>query len=134
MACASEAATEASVRKWYASTLPEYQKLTAEVATVAAEPVRKNLAKVQVTSEGLPPVQNFADGRGYPQGLLAEVQRLLASAERPDCCFGFSGVGCDLKAGERALEAGCGAGAALFQAAARCPHSSSALGRTMVPS
>lgn len=28
---------------------------------------------------------------------------------------------CDLKPGERALEAGCGAGAALFQAAERCP-------------
>lgn len=44
--------------------------------------------------------------RGYRAGMDAA---LLAAA-------------CDLKPGERALEAGCGAGAALFQAAARRPE------------
>ena len=53
-------------RQWFASTLPEHVKLRAELAAhEAAGPARKTV-KVQVTSEGLPPVKNHADDRGYP--------------------------------------------------------------------
>ncbi|MDB5332224.1 MAG: hypothetical protein JWP03_3375 [Phycisphaerales bacterium] len=53
-------------RSWFASTLPEYINLKRELADIEARGPAKKLAKVQVTSEGLPPVTNFADGRGYP--------------------------------------------------------------------
>jgi hypothetical protein len=55
-----------TARDWYKSTIPEYVKLKADLAAhEAAGPARKTV-KVQVTSEGLPPVKNHADDRGYP--------------------------------------------------------------------
>jgi hypothetical protein len=54
------------LRKWYAATLPEYQRLQHDLSTLEAQADAKQLQKVQVTSEGLPPVKNLADGRGYP--------------------------------------------------------------------
>ena len=61
-----DAAHEDEARRWYAGTLPEYQKLrTHLVSHEAAGPARR-AAKVQVTSEGLPPAKNHADDRGYP--------------------------------------------------------------------
>ncbi|MDB5172672.1 MAG: hypothetical protein JWN51_1445, partial [Phycisphaerales bacterium] len=56
----------AQARSWFASTLPEYQTLKRELGVLETQGPAKKLAKVQVTSEGLPPVTNFADGRGYP--------------------------------------------------------------------
>jgi hypothetical protein len=53
-------------RQWFATTLPDYQALVTSLASLeAAGPLRK-LVKVQVTTEGLPPVKNHADERGYP--------------------------------------------------------------------
>ena len=66
---AGEAVPPAEVepaRKWFASTLPEYRKLTEELVGAGADAAPKRPVKVQVTSEGLPPVGNHADGRGYP--------------------------------------------------------------------
>jgi hypothetical protein len=56
----------ASALAAFAGTLPEYQKLKNDLARLEADGPPKVLTKVQVTSEGLPPVKNFADGRGYP--------------------------------------------------------------------
>jgi hypothetical protein len=53
-------------RLWYLGTLPEYQKLRADLAAHEAAGPAKHAVKVQVTSEGLPPVKNHADERGYP--------------------------------------------------------------------
>lgn len=44
----------------------EYRKLTRELGKLEAAGPAKVLTKIQVTSEGLPPVKNHADGRGYP--------------------------------------------------------------------
>ena len=61
-----EPAALEGARLWFASTLPEYQQLKAAVAAhEAAGPATKTV-KVQVTSEGLRPVKNHADERGYP--------------------------------------------------------------------
>ncbi|MDB5293029.1 MAG: hypothetical protein JWL69_4270 [Phycisphaerales bacterium] len=53
-------------RSWFASTLPEYQALKRELGRIETEGPARKLTKVQVTSEGLPPVTNYADSRGYP--------------------------------------------------------------------
>jgi hypothetical protein len=53
-------------RKWFAATLPEYQQLRTALSTHEAAGPAKRVVKVQVTSEGLPPVKNHADDRGYP--------------------------------------------------------------------
>jgi hypothetical protein len=54
------------VRHWFVAGLPEYQRLQKELARVEAMGPTKHLEEVQVSSEGLPPVKNLADGRGYP--------------------------------------------------------------------
>jgi hypothetical protein len=51
---------------WFANTMPEYGKLKLAADKLETDGPRKKLTMVQVTSEGLPPVKNFADGRGYP--------------------------------------------------------------------
>jgi hypothetical protein len=61
-----ETADRSRARAWIASTLSEYQKLKAELEKLERDGPPKQLTKVQVTSEGLPPVKNNADGRGYP--------------------------------------------------------------------
>ena len=53
-------------RTWFANTLPEYRQLAKEFADIEVAGPRKHVEEVQVTSEGLPPVKNFSDGRGYP--------------------------------------------------------------------
>jgi hypothetical protein len=53
-------------RRWYLGTLPEYQKLRTDLASHEASGPAKQTVKVQITSEGLPPVKNHADDRGYP--------------------------------------------------------------------
>jgi mono/diheme cytochrome c family protein len=53
-------------RRWFLTTLPEYQQLRAALASHEAAGPAKRSVKVQVTSEGLPPVKNHADDRGYP--------------------------------------------------------------------
>ena len=53
-------------RRWYATTLPDYQKLRTELASHEAAGPARRAVKVQVTSEGLPPAKNHADDRGYP--------------------------------------------------------------------
>jgi hypothetical protein len=51
---------------WFATTLAEYQQLKAALAAHDAAGPARRVVKVQVTSEGLPPVKNHADERGYP--------------------------------------------------------------------
>ncbi len=53
-------------RRWYAASLPQYQQLKQELSKSEAVNAPHRTVKVQVTSEGLPPVKNFADDRGYP--------------------------------------------------------------------
>ena len=55
-----------SAKTWFASTLPEYQQLKSTLQAHDANGPAKKVVKVQVTSEGLPPVKNNADDRGYP--------------------------------------------------------------------
>ena len=47
-------------------TLPEYQQLKLDVVALEMAGPTRRTAKVQVTTEGLPPVKNHADDRGYP--------------------------------------------------------------------
>jgi hypothetical protein len=64
---AVEPAQAEAVRAWFARGLPEFQKLKADLAALdAAGPAKATVAKVQVTTEGMPPVKNHADDRGYP--------------------------------------------------------------------
>ncbi|HSU69315.1 MAG TPA: PSD1 and planctomycete cytochrome C domain-containing protein, partial [Tepidisphaeraceae bacterium] len=51
---------------WFLVTLPQYRQLERALVRAEATPIRKRAEKTQVTSEGLPPVKGFADGRGYP--------------------------------------------------------------------
>jgi mono/diheme cytochrome c family protein len=56
----------AAAKTWVGSTLPEYQHLQTTLQAHEATGPAKRVVKVQVTSEGLPPVKNNADDRGYP--------------------------------------------------------------------
>ncbi len=53
-------------RRWYAGTLDEYKKLKASLAAFESAGSPRKQTKMQVTTEGLPPVKNHADERGYP--------------------------------------------------------------------
>ena len=55
-----------NARRWYLGTLPEYWRLRTDLASHEASGPARQAVKVQVTSEGLPPVKNHADDRGYP--------------------------------------------------------------------
>ncbi len=59
-------ASRANARRWFASTLPDYQKLRNDAEKLQSDGPVKNLTKLRVTTEGLPPVKNLSDGRGYP--------------------------------------------------------------------
>jgi hypothetical protein len=61
-----ESAQVEKAERWFLGTLPEYHKLHLDLATHEAAGPARNAVKVQVTSEGLPPVKNHADERGYP--------------------------------------------------------------------
>jgi hypothetical protein len=61
-----EPAQAEAARRWFLATLAEYQKLRSNLASLEAAGPAKRAVKVQVTSEGLPPVKNHADDRGYP--------------------------------------------------------------------
>jgi hypothetical protein len=61
-----EPADREKTRAWFADTLPEYRKLKQAVAKLEADGPPAKLTLVQITSEGLPPVKNFSDSRGYP--------------------------------------------------------------------
>jgi hypothetical protein len=63
---AVEPAQAEAARRWFLATLPEYQKLRSDLASLEAAGPARRAVKVQVTSEGLPPVKNHADDRGYP--------------------------------------------------------------------
>jgi cytochrome c553 len=54
------------IRHWFATGLPEYQQLEKDLSNAGNTALGKHMEKVQVTSEGLPPVKNNADDRGYP--------------------------------------------------------------------
>ena len=54
-----------SAYQWFAATLPDYRAVHESIERLEKAGY-KQLTMVQVTSEGLPPVQNLADGRGYP--------------------------------------------------------------------
>ena len=58
-------ALDRQLREDFAARQPEAAPLRAELASLEKGPPRKN-TKIQITSEGLPPVKNHADGRGYP--------------------------------------------------------------------
>jgi hypothetical protein len=59
-------AQQEAARRWFLGTLPEYQKLTTDLAALEGTGPARRVVKVQVTTEGLPPVKNHADERGYP--------------------------------------------------------------------
>lgn len=51
---------------WFATTLPEWQALNRQLRELESAGPPRNLTKVMVTSEGLPPISHHADGRGFP--------------------------------------------------------------------
>ncbi|QOV91760.1 PSD1 and planctomycete cytochrome C domain-containing protein [Humisphaera borealis] len=55
-----------TLREWVASKDASYVALKGELAKLDADGPGIKPVKVQVTSEGLPPVFNHANGRGYP--------------------------------------------------------------------
>ena len=61
-----DAPARTAAREWFAATVPEWAKLQTELAAHEAAGPRRKLTTMQITSEGLPPVRNHADGRGYP--------------------------------------------------------------------
>jgi hypothetical protein len=63
---APEAKQVERARAWFASTLPRHRELSAALAALEAAGPQRKTVKVQVTTEGLPPVKNHADDRGYP--------------------------------------------------------------------
>lgn len=51
---------------WFKATTPEWQQLRQALADHQQQGPPLGLAKVLVTSEGLPPLSHHADGRGFP--------------------------------------------------------------------
>lgn len=51
---------------WFQATTPEWQQLRQALAEHQQQGPPLGLAKVLVTSEGLPPLSHHADGRGFP--------------------------------------------------------------------
>ena len=56
-----------TARKWFASTLPQYQKLQTVLTDLKAKgPPSGKPTKVMVCSENVPKMKHHADGRGFP--------------------------------------------------------------------
>jgi len=56
----------AALTTWYRARDPEWRKLNDAIQTHLQKAPKPNRKRVMVTSEGLPPLPHFADGRGFP--------------------------------------------------------------------
>ncbi len=55
-----------TAQNWFATTLPGWRQLQQACQKMIAEGPPRKLTKAMISSEGLPPLQHHADGRGFP--------------------------------------------------------------------